>query len=90
MRFRKAVIRIGQLPAGRLTKWLVLAAWVVLIVMAIPLAGRLSSAESQQATVELPRGADSTYVEGVADRFPNGGIATWAGRLRQRQRHLRG
>ena len=76
MSFSQRRHRMGQLPAGRHTKWLVLAAWVVLIMIAIPLAGRLSGAESQQATIELPRGADSTYVEGVADRFPDGRIAT--------------
>jgi RND superfamily putative drug exporter len=74
--FTNAVIRIGRLPAGRRTKWLVLASWIIVIAVSFPLAGRLSTVEKNKATVEFPRGADSTYVQAVNDRFPDGQIAT--------------
>jgi len=67
---------LARLPAGKVSKWLVLAAWVVIIAIAFPLAGKLSGAEKNKVTVELPRGAQSTYVEGAADRFPQGKVAT--------------
>lgn len=76
MRWKSTVARIGRLPAGRLSKWLVLVAWIVVVAAALPLGRQLSSVESNKATVELPRGADSTFVAGVLDRFPDGQTAT--------------
>ena len=71
----KSVGHPGDLPAGRYTKWAVLAVWLLVIVAAFSLAGRLSGAEKNKNTVELPRGAQSTYVAGVADRFPSGQVS---------------
>ncbi|HEX6520479.1 MAG TPA: MMPL family transporter [Streptosporangiaceae bacterium] len=65
----------GGLPAGRIAKWVFLGIWLVILVAAIPLAGKLGGAEKNQNTVELPRGAQSTYVAGVADRFPDGKVS---------------
>jgi RND superfamily putative drug exporter len=67
--------RLGSLPTGRITKWVFLGIWVVILAAAIPLAGKLSGAEKNPATVELPRGAQSTYVAGVAGRFPDGEVS---------------
>jgi RND superfamily putative drug exporter len=67
--------RPGRFPAGRIAKWVVLGIWILVIVAAIPLAGKLSGAEKNKDTVELPRGAQSTYVAGVADRFQDGNIS---------------
>jgi hypothetical protein len=39
---RKLIARLLALPAGRVTKWLVVAGWLVAVVVAIPLAGKLS------------------------------------------------
>jgi RND superfamily putative drug exporter len=70
------VARIGRLPAGRFGRWFVVAAWIVAVAAAIPLGGKLSSQEAHKKTVELPRGAGSTFVAGVLDRFPDGQSAT--------------
>lgn len=70
------VARIGRLPAGRFGRWFVLVAWIVVVAAAVPLGGKLSSQETHKKTVELPRGADSTFVAGVLDRFPDGQSVT--------------
>lgn len=66
---------LGRLPAGRISKWLFLVLWILIIAGAIPLAGKLSGQEKDPVTVELPRGAQSTYVAQVAERFPDGDIS---------------
>jgi putative drug exporter of the RND superfamily len=63
------------LPGGRLTKWLVLAAWLAVVAVSVPLAGRLPDVEKDSTTVELPIGAEATRVTGLADRFPDGTLA---------------
>ncbi|MDI2125017.1 MMPL family transporter [Yinghuangia seranimata] len=59
---------------ARAVGWLVLLAWIVLTAVAVPLAGKLSSVERNDDTVELPRGAESTEVTALAGRFPDGDI----------------
>ncbi|MDX6297291.1 MAG: putative drug exporter of the superfamily [Nocardioidaceae bacterium] len=46
--------------AGRRTKWAVLAFWVIVMVVAAPLAGKLMGAEKNDATSWLPGSAEST------------------------------
>jgi RND superfamily putative drug exporter len=74
--------KLAMLPAGRLGKWLTLAAWLLIIAAAVPLASRLGTVAEDSATVELPRGADATVVTGLASRFPDGkltpGIVVYA------------
>jgi RND superfamily putative drug exporter len=53
---------IMSLPAGRRTKWIVLAGWLLVLVIAGPLAGKLSSAEQNDAKAWLPATAESTRV----------------------------
>jgi RND superfamily putative drug exporter len=66
---------LGRLPAGRISKWVSLGIWILVIVAAVPLATKLSGQEKDPVTVELPRGAQSTYVAQVAQRFPDGNIS---------------
>jgi RND superfamily putative drug exporter len=54
---------------GRWTKWAVLAAWVAVFVVAMPLAGKLKDAEKNDASASLPRNAESTRVVDLAKRF---------------------
>ncbi|MFF4156754.1 MMPL family transporter [Streptomyces sp. NPDC001678] len=64
--------RIAGLTCGRVTKWLVVLAWAAILAVAVPMAGKLKSAESTDSTSSLPSGAQSTLVAEVADRFPGG------------------
>jgi putative drug exporter of the RND superfamily len=61
--------RIAALPCGRWTKWLVLAFWVVVFAVAGPLAGKLNSAQQNDASAWLPQNAESTQVVELAKRF---------------------
>ncbi|WP_327683511.1 MMPL family transporter [Kitasatospora sp. NBC_00458] len=54
--------RLATLPCGRRSKWVVLALWLVLLVVAGPLAGKLTDAEDNQASSWLPGNAESTQV----------------------------
>src|ERR1700760_3159597 len=51
-----------SVPAGRRTKWLVLVFWVVVVVVAGPLSGKLTGAEKNDAQSWLPPKAESTQV----------------------------
>jgi RND superfamily putative drug exporter len=72
---RKIGAGLIALPTGRLSKWLVVIVWLAIVFASVALAGKLSGAEKNKATVEFPRGAQSTFVTGVAKQFPNGKIA---------------
>ncbi|MFE7397190.1 hypothetical protein [Streptomyces sp. NPDC057557] len=67
--------RLLTLPGGRKGKWLTLIAWLITVAVSVPLAGQLSGIEKDELTVELPRGAESTDVAGLADRFADGRIS---------------
>jgi RND superfamily putative drug exporter len=54
--------KLAALPCGRRSKWVVLVVWLVLLVAAVPLAGRLTGAENNEATSWLPGNAESTEV----------------------------
>ncbi len=68
--------RVLRLPAGRTTKWLVLGVWLALLAVGLPLAGKLSGVVDDDGTAELPRGAESTRVAELADRFPDADLTT--------------
>jgi RND superfamily putative drug exporter len=61
--------RIASLPVGQRTKWLVLVFWVAVFVVAGPLAGKLNSAQQNDASAWLPNNAESTQVVELAKRF---------------------
>jgi putative drug exporter of the RND superfamily len=57
--------------AGRATKWMALALWLVLAAVLSPLASKLTSAEKNDATSWLPRSAEATQALHRAQReFP--------------------
>src|SRR6266536_1122879 len=64
-----ATRRIAGLPGGHWSKWLVLGFWIVVLVVAGPLAGKLNSAQKNDASSWLPRNAESTQVVELAKRF---------------------
>ena len=61
--------RMGALPAGRVGKWLVLAAWVVIFVVAANPAGKFEDAQQNESTSFLPGDAESTKVLEQLDQF---------------------
>jgi RND superfamily putative drug exporter len=61
--------RIASLPGGRWGKWVVLGFWVVVVAVAGPLAGKLNSAQQNDASAWLPQDAESTQVVELAKRF---------------------
>jgi RND superfamily putative drug exporter len=64
---------MARFIVGRRTKYLVLLFWVAVVVIAGPLAGKLSGAEKNDATAWLPGSAESTQVLDLeaAFRSPN-------------------
>jgi RND superfamily putative drug exporter len=57
------------IPAGRRTKWLVLVFWLVIVVVAGPLSGKLTGAEKNDAQSWLPPKAESTLVLKLRSQF---------------------
>ncbi|MEV2246576.1 MMPL family transporter [Streptomyces sp. NPDC049970] len=51
---------VARLLCGRRTKWLVVVFWLVVLVLAAPLAGKLMGAQDNDATSWLPSSAEST------------------------------
>jgi RND superfamily putative drug exporter len=54
---------------GRWSKWAVLAFWIAVLAVAQPLAGKLNSAQKNDASSWLPKNAESTQVVDLAKRF---------------------
>ncbi|HET9974186.1 MAG TPA: MMPL family transporter [Streptosporangiaceae bacterium] len=59
---------IISFPAGRRAKWIVLAGWLIVLALAGPLAGKLGSAEQNDAKSWLPASAESTQVLDLQSR----------------------
>ena len=60
--------KLAEIPAGSLTKWLVVGFWVVIFAAAYPLAGKLGHAEKNDASSWLPASAESVKVLDVQSR----------------------
>jgi putative drug exporter of the RND superfamily len=54
--------RLAGLPAGRRTKWVVLVAWLILLMVGGALGGKLQGATKNNADAYLPGGAEATQV----------------------------
>jgi RND superfamily putative drug exporter len=66
--------RIAEIPAGSWTKWLVVGFWLVVVVVAFPLSGKLMGAEKNDASAWLPAKAESTKVLDLQSRFQSPNI----------------
>src|SRR5829696_8626788 len=66
---RAATRGIAGLVCGRWSKWAVLALWIAVVAVAGPLAGKLNSAQQNDASAWLPKDAESTRVIELAKRF---------------------
>ncbi|MDL4818772.1 MMPL family transporter [Actinomadura opuntiae] len=60
------------LSSKRTLKWAVLLLWVAIVAVAVPFAGKLPDVVKAKSAAELPRGAQSTEVEKLTDRFRDG------------------
>ena len=65
---------IAGFPAGRKTKWVILSFWIVVVVLAGPLSGKLTGAEKNDANSWLPAKAESTKVLDFQSRFTSPNI----------------
>src|SRR5262249_37767285 len=70
--------KIAEIPAGSWTKWVVVGFWVVVLVVAFPLAGKLTGAEKNDASAWLPANAESTKVLNVQSHFQSPNVFTGA------------
>jgi putative drug exporter of the RND superfamily len=61
--------RIAAIPAGSWTKWVVMGLWLVVLVVAYPLSGKLTGAEKNDSSAWLPASAESVRVLDVQTRF---------------------
>ena len=61
--------KIVRIPCGRWSKWAVLVFWIAVFALAGPLAGKLNSAQKNDASAWLPKSAESTQVVELAKRF---------------------
>jgi RND superfamily putative drug exporter len=66
---------MAWLVCGRWTKWIVLALWVVVLAIAVPLAGKLTSVEKNDNSAWLPGSAEATKVSDQLKRFQPDDIA---------------
>jgi RND superfamily putative drug exporter len=71
---RTVARRLAGIPAGSWTKWLVVGVWVVIFVVAYPLAGKLGHAEKNDASAWLPASAESVKVLDVQSRVQSPNI----------------
>jgi putative drug exporter of the RND superfamily len=60
---------VARLVCGRWTKWAVVGLWVILLAVAAPLAGQLSSAQKNDTAEWLPGDAEATQVFELQKKF---------------------
>jgi len=63
--------RVALFPAGRRTKWAVLAFWVVVLTLTVPLSGKLNDVLDNDTVNWLPASAESTQVFKLSGAFRN-------------------
>ncbi len=71
----RALTPILTFASGRRAKWLVVLFWVIVLIVAVPFASKLMSAESNEASSYLPGSAESTKVLALEKQFPSGQTA---------------
>ncbi|MEY9870896.1 RND superfamily putative drug exporter [Streptacidiphilus sp. MAP12-33] len=63
------VRRLAAAPAGRRSKWVVLAVWIIALLVLGPLSGKLTGAENNDNASWLPSSAESTKVLNLQGQF---------------------
>ena len=72
----KAWQRLAGVPAGRITKWLVVAAWVVLIGGVGQFATKIGDVQNNDSSTWLPSDSESTRAVAIATQFPGNDTVT--------------
>ncbi len=65
--------RLASLVSGRRSKWVVLVAWIVLLIAFVPLASKLSKVTDDRTQSSLPKNAESTKVLDIESTEFRGG-----------------
>jgi RND superfamily putative drug exporter len=69
----RLLARLSEFSAGRRSKWVVIGAWIVLALAAVPLQGKLQERAADESDTFLVRGAESTEAKRLIDtRFRSG------------------
>ncbi|MGB1627680.1 MAG: MMPL family transporter, partial [Miltoncostaeaceae bacterium] len=71
---KSVLSRIATFPADRRGKWVVLAAWILIVVVLFPFAGKFESAQSNEPSSFLPGTAESVTVLDLQEQFPGGDV----------------
>jgi len=71
-----ALRKIAEIPAGRWTRWLVVAIWLVVIAVALPLSFKLKGVEKDNTSQWLPANAESTKALAAQSHFQSPNIST--------------
>jgi RND superfamily putative drug exporter len=66
---------IARLVCGRWSKWIVLALWIAVLAVAVPLAGKLTAVEKNDNSAWLPGNAEATQVADLQKQFQPDDIA---------------
>ncbi|HEY7272009.1 MAG TPA: MMPL family transporter [Actinoplanes sp.] len=66
---------IARLVCGRWSKWIVLALWIAVLAVAVPLAGKLTGVEKNDNSAWLPGNAEATQVADLQKQFQPDDIA---------------
>lgn len=69
MSARSAMRALATAPGGSRAKWLVLTAWLIVLVALGPLAGKLGQVEESGPNAFLPSGAESAQVNTELEKF---------------------
>ncbi len=71
---KTALARIATFPATKWGKWIVLGAWILILVGLFPLAAKFESAQSNEPSSFLPGTAESVTVLDLQEQFPGGDV----------------
>lgn len=71
---KSALRAVAAFPAGRVGKWVVLAAWILILVAIFPLASKFESVQSNEPSSFLPGSAESVLVLDLQEKFPGGDV----------------
>jgi len=69
---RRVLDAVAKLPTGRLSRWLVIVGWIIVIAGAFPLAGRVGDIEDNSSKTFLPGSSESLKVANLREQFDSG------------------